>query len=524
VARVRCRFGTAVLAALLGGAGVWFLAVPAGRAPAGAVERVERPPAIRPDFTGLTLPPNIAPLNFRIEEEASRFFVNIHSRRGPAIGISSRSGRISIPRNPWRRLLEANRGQDLFVDVYAEDPRGRWRRFRTITHRIAEEDIDGFVAYRNMHPARSSWTMSLHARDLGRFDETEFLRYDSGFEAACVNCHTPRGNRPDLMLIGIRSKRFGASTLLIENRVPRKIGAQFGYASWHPSGRLAVYSVNDFPIFFHSARGQIHDTVDRDSYLACFRPDRRTLRPCPPLARKERLENWPAWSPDGRYLYYCAAPKLWEDTGQTPPERYREVRYDLERISYDLEADRWGPVETVLSSAATGKSAAMPRVSPDGRWLSFCLIDHGFFPNWREESDLYLVDLEAAGRGGTFGFRRMELNSDRSESWHSWSSNGRWLAFSSKRDHGIFTRIYLAYVDREGRAHKPFLLPQEDPDFYESCLLAFNTPEFLTGPVPCGRGRLEGVVGGAEALRVDAVTLPTPKGPGGPPRASGEWE
>jgi Tol biopolymer transport system component len=276
-----------------------------------------------------------------------------------------------------------------------------------------------------------------------------------------------------------------------------------------------MYSVNDLPIFYHSARKEIRDTADRDSYLAYYLADTQTIKTCPQLARKERLENWPAWSPDGRYLYYCVAPKLWSDgESDYPPKRYGELRYGLERIRYDVDRDRWGEAEPVLSPDDTGKSVAMPRVSPDGRWLSFCMFDHGFFPNWHEESDLYVVDLDAAERSGKYEYRKLEVSSDRSESWHSWSLNSRWLVFSSKRDHGIFTRLYFAYVDDTGRAHKPFVLPQKDPAFYDSCLLGYNTGEFLTGPIPSEREDLERVIRDADGINVDAVSMPTPKAAG----------
>ena len=116
----------------------------------------------------------------------------------------------------------------------------------------------------------------------------------------------------------------------------------------------------------------------------------------PQVARKERLETWPAWSGDGRYLYFCSAPKLWTDNAEYPPAQYDQVRYDLMRIAYDPNADQWGEPETVLSSKDTGKSIAMPRCSPDGRWLSFCMCDYGYFPTWQEDSDIYLMDLRAS--------------------------------------------------------------------------------------------------------------------------------
>ena len=76
------------------------------------------------------------------------------------------------------------------------------------------------------------------------------------------------------------------------------------------------------------------------------------------------------------------------------------------------------------------------------------------------------------------------VNSDKSDTYHSWSSNSRWFVFASKRDDGLYGKPYFCYVDRQGRAHKPFCLPQKDPSFYDQCLKSFNAPELGRGPVP----------------------------------------
>jgi len=110
------------------------------------------------------------------------------------------------------------------------------------------------------------------------------------------------------------------------------------------------------------------------------------------------------------------------------------------------------------------------------------MFDYGYFPSWKEESDLYLIDLHASEQNEEFTYRRLEVNSAKSESWHSWSSNSRWIIFSSKRLHGVFTRLFISYVDSSGKAHKPFVMPQKDPRFYESCLRTFNTAELVTTP------------------------------------------
>ena len=165
-----------------------------------------------------------------------------------------------------------------------------------------------------------------------------------------------------------------------------------------------------------------------------------------------------------------------------------EVRYDLMRIEYEPETGRWGELECLLAAEDTGLSITEPRISPDGRFVLFCMSDYGNFPVYRPSSDLYLMDLE------TRRYERLPVNSERSESWHSWSSNSRWIAFSSKRGDGLYARSYLSYINKEGQAHKPILLPQKDPTFYDSFLEDFNLPELITGPVPVTRRELVNAV------------------------------
>jgi Tol biopolymer transport system component len=241
---------------------------------------------------------------------------------------------------------------------------------------------------------------------------------------------------------------------------------------------LVAFSVNKVSLFFHTGPDrETRDVFDAGSDLALYWIDANTLTTDPAVSRPECAETWPEWSPDGRYLYFCRAPVL-------PIERYREVRYDLMRIEYDAGARTWGRLDTVLAASATGLSITQPKVSPDGRFLVFCMAEYGNFPVFMASSDLYLMDL------ATGVYRRLEIDSDRTDSWHSWSSNSRWLVFSSKRRDGLFSRPYLTYVDPSGQAAKPVLLPQQDPGFYEALLYNYNVPVFTTGPVPYGAAEL----------------------------------
>jgi hypothetical protein len=444
-----------------------------------------------------------------VQEKGSYYFARIYSAKGKAIEVFSRSPKIVIPVDSWHKLLDGNRGGEVHFDVFVRTDKREWVRFGTITNEIANDTIDGYLVYRKMHPTYflMSRHIGVYQRNLENFDESAVL------DRGCANCHTFYKNRTDKALIGIRFDDYEPGTLLIENGTVKKIGVKFGYTAWHPSGRLAVYTLNALPLFFHTAGKEARDIVDLYSMLAYFVVDSNEVRTSPNISKKERLENWPVWSVDGRYLYFCSAPLLWTSHEKVvPPEDYNKVKYDLVRISYDIDNDKWGEVETVISARDTGMSIAMPRMSPDGRWLTFCMLEYGFLPTWQDSSDIYMVDMKAAAETGRYEYRRLDINSDKSESWLSWSSNSRWIVFSSNREHGAFRRCYISYVDETGRACKPLIVPQRDPAFYDSCLDTLNTPEFAIGPISIPREKLMRAIRGSDKVSATMpITMATPK-------------
>jgi len=461
-------------------------------------------PRITPDYTGVVLPPNIAPLNFRIDEPGRRYAARIHSDAGEQIEILSQTGEILIPQQRWKALLSANAGKEISIDVYVKTEAGQWNQYQAIHNRIAPEPIDSHLVYRFMMP--SSYfpkPMQICQRNLETFDETVLLDTRC-FENGCANCHSLVGNDPDRMLLGIRSTSFPSATVYAHDGRIEKIGAKFGYTSWHPSGRIVTYSINDVRQFFHTAQKEIHDVVDLDSIIVYYDVEKKQIRTTPALSDKTRLETYPAWTPDGKYLYFCSAPLLWTDMQTVPPRRYAEVQYDLMRIRYDLATDEWGTLETVLSAKDTSRSILLPRVSPDGRFLLFCMSRYGCFPVYQPTSDLYMMDLT------TGAYQRVQANSESSESWHSWSSNSRWIVFSSKRQGGLYTRPYISYVDAEGQTHKPFVLPQRRPSFYESCYRLYSVPELIDGVVTVDNASLVDAVEGPTQIRVNSITGATP--------------
>ena len=161
------------------------------------------------------------------------------------------------------------------------------------------------------------------------------------------------------------------------------------------------------------------------------------------------------------------------------PKEYDQVRYDLCSVSFDPVTRRFGTVvDTLYKASEIDKSVSFPRVSPDGKYLLYTLSGYGNFSIWHKDADLYMIDLS------TLRSYPLEVaNSDDVESYHSWSSDSRWIVFSSRRMDGLYTRPFIAYIDEKGQACKPFLLPQKDTDFYFRFMKSYNIPEFITGEV-----------------------------------------
>lgn len=460
-------------------------------------EPISRAAVIKPDYSDTVIPPNIAPLNFVIAESGAEYLIKIYSVSGESINIFSRTGTIEIPQRRWRRLLNANRGKELFFDVYVRNQGGSWNRYEKITNVIAREDIDSYLVYRFMNPIFNWWKdIGIYQRNLENYDKSLVLHGNS-FNNGCINCHTFLNNDTEFMTVGVRSPSYGGSLLLACAGKVDKIGTKWGYTAWHPSGRLAAYSMNKVQQFFHKTTLEIRDVVDLDSAICYYDLNSQKIKTIPSISDKDRLESYPTWSPDGKYLYFCSAPILWQDRNTVPPRHYDQVKYDLRRISYNVNNDEWGRPETVLSADKTGLSVLLPRISPDGRFLVFCMCRYGCFPIYQPSSDLYLMDLE------TGKYDKLAINSEFSESWHSFSSNGRWLAFSSKAGTGLFTRTYFSYIDESGKAYKPFILPQKDPAYYDSLLQTYSVPELVKNPVKVSRYALTRAVRRPKMIEVD---------------------
>ena len=296
----------------------------------------------------------------------------------------------------------------------------------------------------------------------------------------CMNCHTyGKGKGGKLSLFHLRGKNGG--TILNRDGKLRKLTLKNDsmisaavYGDFHPSGRFAVFSTNIIIPAFHaqdSKRLEVYDT-ESDLCIADFDANKMILSPI--TQDKNVLETFPAFSADGKWIYYCAAPQV------TLPDSVKNLKYSLCRIAFNEQNGQWGEkVDTLWNAQKENGSVCFPKASPDGKYLLFTIADYGTFPIWHRETDLYLLDLT------TGKIRKPNMvNSNRSDTYHSWSSNSHWFAFASKRGDGQYGKPYFAYIDNDGNTYKPFVMPQEDPEHYLLTFKSYNLPDLSSSSLP----------------------------------------
>ncbi|MDE6825994.1 MAG: cytochrome C biosynthesis protein [Paramuribaculum sp.] len=436
-------------------------------------------PNLFPDYSGVTLPPNIAAPNFRIMTEADGYqaTAGLHGAE-PDIVISSSDGLISFPLDKWKRLAEAHRGDSIEINI-SLDNNGKWTAYDPLTIYIAPDSIDGWLAYRLLYPGYELWNeMGIYQRNLSSFEQIPVIE-NKEIDKQCLNCHNFAAGDPNTMMLHVRGPNGG--TLIHALGKTCKVKKPSGdvmphgaaYPAWNPEGRYIAFAANDIQQFFHRSGQKTIEVVDLAADLMVYDTTTGEALTDSAVCRPEFLETFPSWSPDGRTIYFCRA-------DYSDSLSLDSIRYDLCRIDFDPATRSFGTVEKIFCASDSSKSVSFPRVSPDGRWLLFTLSDYGNFSIWHAESDLWLMDLS------DLGIRPLtEVNSsDAVDSYHTWSSDGRWFVFSSKRIDGLWARPYIAAFDpATGRAGRPALLPQEDPDWYMQTLLSFNVPELVKGKI-----------------------------------------
>ena len=438
---------------------------------------VDKLPAIYPDYIGVTIPADIAPLNFNFADEAiDRMDVTVKGDKGGELHVSGEWADFDI--DEWHALTEQNQGGKLTVTVCTEKD-GQWTQYKDFDIFVSEARLDDWgLTYRRIKPGYEvGGDIGIYQRELGSFDEYAIIT-ETVVPGRCFNCHTANRTNPNRLTMQMRGE--GGGTMIqkdghqmwVETKTDSTKAAG-SYSYWHPQGDYVALAVNSVHQAFFTGTGQRIEVYHMFSNVEVL--DTRTNELIlSPLLQTDDLEIFPAFSHDGKWLYYSTSKPC------RVPAEYEKVKCSLCRIAFDAEKGVFGEtVDTLLNGLATDKSYVLARPSYDGRWLMYCASSRGNFPVSQNDADLWLMDLK------TGESRELkELNTPQSESYHNWSENSRWLVFSSKREDGMYTKLYLATIDEQGRVSKPFLLPQRHPrKFYREMMDAYNCPDFTKSKV-----------------------------------------
>jgi len=433
-------------------------------------------PDIYPDYKSVTVPRNIAPLTFTVKGTKTIVADFIVGDKVEFRASGKGEKGLEISEKKWRLLLEKSAGKSFFVKVLVQNFEKEWIEYKPFEIKVAKEAIDAYVSYRLIKPGYEQLDrMGLYQRNITTFDEKPIIE-NSQLEAkdnyGCVNCHSYRNYNADTLMY--HGRFVDAGTVFVKGNDTKKVNitikdvGKASYPYWHPTAPYIAFSMNETRQIFHVFDKSRITAFDNTSDLMIYDFANDEVILDDRFIGEEYYETFPAWSPDGDMLYFSRA-----DYCGSLPENNDKLRYGIYRASFDGETAKLGEVECVVDEHLTNKSQPFARVSPDGKYLSYTECGYGTFPMSQKDSELKMIDLQTLNP-----IDMNVVNSDEVEGYHAWSSNARWLVFGSRRLDGMYARLFFAYIDENGVAHKPFLMPQKTADFDVLRMKAYNVPEF----------------------------------------------
>lgn len=247
-----------------------------------------------------------------------------------------------------------------------------------------------------------------------------------------------------------------------------------------PTGRYVISTVKDRSVFVAIPDLMISQLFfPIKGILVVYDRETQTFAALPGADDPQYVQTNAVWSPDGTEIVFARtkayrSERLEQQNSALIDEKdvpeftteKQPFRYDLYRIPFN--AGKGGTAQPLAGASNNGMSNFFPKYSPDGKWIVFCKAKN--YMLLRPDSELYIIPAS----GGAA--RRLRYNTARMNSWHSWSSNSRWLVFSSKVN-TAYTQLFLTHIDEDGNDSPPVLLERfTSPD------RAANIPEFVRLP------------------------------------------
>lgn len=479
-----------------------------------------------PDYAdSIVIPANIAPLNFcffdtfRLKKAMVR--ISAYDSLQNLCKIYDfkikRIGGTKMPLRKWKKLMAAANGGCLSVRVFVETEQCVVQ-YKDLHWFVSPEKIDRYLLYRvSQYEEGQHGEVFFTQRDLESFKSryvghNRLLDYDNPGQRSCMNCHDCLNNDSHNMVFHVRGMHKGTILMhgdtLMKIAIPDNYNLRFTYPAWHPSGKIVAFSTNlPASVHYASSTHKIIYTLDTLGSIVLLDVENMRLFSCPTLTDTAYDQVFPTWSPDGKRLYFCRSPK--KDYGVFPFPQYidstlsmrqnrtEQIWDDLMQMDFDPQTKVFSNLSCTYPFSQMQKSATMPKVSRDGRYLLLSLLKTSTFP-LQNLGDFYRLDLQA---DSLLPVEVDILNTPGSEKGHSFSSDGNWMVFSSSRRTLAIPETYITHFDSEnGTFSRPFLVPQKKGDFYLTNLQGFVFPVLSTTQVSFTPRQVTKVIRGEATL------------------------
>ena len=303
-------------------------------------EQVNELPPIYPDYIGVTIPVEIAPLDFDYNggELETMYVLAKGSKNGE---LEAGGTTIDFNLDDWHELTRQNQGGEISMTVYVKKE-GKWKQYHDFKVFVSNHPLEEWgLTYRRIAPGYEVYgKLGLYQRDLSTFEETPIIE-NTYVAGACFNCHTSNRTNPDQFTFHVRDDHGATMVQQHGNREWLKarndsLHGSMVYPYWHPSGKYCAYSTNQTHQSFHAVRGERIEVFDQASDVFVYNPNTHELLLDKRLMTPDHYETYPVFSPDGKTLYFCSS------DAKPIPSEYKEIRYNICKIDFNAENGTYG--------------------------------------------------------------------------------------------------------------------------------------------------------------------------------------
>jgi Flp pilus assembly protein TadD len=399
------------------------------------------------------------------------------------------------PEADWAEIKRRSTGRDAQVAIVGLDGKAQAASSASIRIRTSEDPVGDSIFYREVplpfldvvrDPSRIRWRF-------GTIDSQESPPIVLENLPVCGNCHSFSRDGSVLGLDVDYGNDKGAYAVLPVSRdmvlddqkiitwsdYKRNEGdATYGLLSQvSPDGRYVISTVKDRAVFIATPDIQFSQLFfPVKGILVVYDRETGEFKPLPGADDPAYVQSNPTWSPDGKYVVFARTEAYHKASAADPrgvllnerdvpefAERREPFKFNLYRLPFN--GGKGGKAEPIEGASHNGMSNYFAKFSPDGKWIVFCKARD--FMLLMPDSELYIIPAE----GGEA--RRLRANTPLMNSWHSFSSNGRWLVFSSKA-FTPYTQLFLTHIDEQGNSTPPVVLER-----FTAKDRAANIPEFV---------------------------------------------